>query len=123
MFNRPGLTVFYRIPQETYEAWLPLDATPKPGKCVRVGLVVHAHLEPELEAHVDALIKKLSNESFDVRDAAQKELLLFGGAAFPQLEKGLQHADAETREHCATILKALDVRPAVDGSKNFKASE
>ena len=71
-----------RIPQESYEAWLPLTATPAPEKTVRVGFVFHAHLEPELDEHVEQLIKQLGVEDYENRIQAQAALLRIGGAAF-----------------------------------------
>lgn len=87
LFKADGLTIFYRVPQTTYDAWLPLEAKPAPAKTVRVGVVVHEHMEPELDARVAALVKDLAAEAFEVRDKAQRELTALGGAAFPALEK------------------------------------
>jgi len=112
-FDADGLTLLYRVPQEIYEKWLPLTAKPAPNKTVRVGLVVHEHLEPELETTVNALIAKLSAEDFDTRDTAQKALLKIGGAAFPILTKHFSDTDAETAKACKLIVEALDVTPAL----------
>lgn len=115
LFKKDGLTVFYRIPQATYEKWLPLEAKPAPSKTVRVGLVLHEHLEPELDAHVATLIKKLGAESFEERSAAQKELTAIGGASFPALEKASESDDAEISKACRAILNALDAIPELKG--------
>jgi hypothetical protein len=107
-----GLLVLYRIPQQTYEKWLPLTAKPEPKKSVRVGLVLHSHLEPELEAHVDSLITLLGSDEFEVREGARNALLKIGGAAFPMLEKYFKHKD-EIGGSCREIIHALDTRPAM----------
>jgi len=116
-FARPGLTLLYRVPQETYEKWLPLTANPAPKKCVRVGLVLHTSLEPELEATVETQIKKLADEKFEVRDAARKLLAQIGGAAFPQLEKHFSDPDVETAKTCRAIVEGLDTKPALNAKK------
>jgi hypothetical protein len=108
-----GMLVLYRVPQATYEKWLPLTAKPAPAKTVRVGLVLHTHLEPELDAYVEALIKTLSNDNFAERAAAQEALARIGGAAFPMLEKNSSNPDAETATACRELIKALDTRPAM----------
>jgi hypothetical protein len=108
-----GLWVLYRVPQATYDKWLPLTAQPAPKKTVRVGLVLHSHLEPELDAHLEGLIKQLGAEDFAARTAAIESLLKIGGAAFPMLEKNANHADPEIARHCQDILKSLDTRPAL----------
>jgi len=113
LFQRQGLQVIARVPQETYEAWLPLKADPAPVKLVRVGLLLFPHLEPEREARMEALIKQLSSDEFEKRDAAQKALSEYGGAAFDVLEKHLKDADAETAKSCQHILDELDTRPAL----------
>ncbi|MCZ7643740.1 MAG: hypothetical protein M5U26_00410 [Planctomycetota bacterium] len=113
LFRRQGLLVCYRVPQETYEAWLPLTAEPAPKETVRVGLVVHEHLEPELDARVEALLKDLASEVFETRDAALKALRAYGGAAFPALEKHVADPDPEIAKSCRDLLAALDALPAL----------
>ncbi|MBI3830485.1 MAG: hypothetical protein HY291_13275 [Planctomycetes bacterium] len=114
IFKQDGLTLLYRVPQATYDKWLPLKAEPAPTKTVRIGLVLQRHLEPELDARVEALIKKLNAEKFEERNAAEKELLQIGGAAFPMLDKGTKSEDAEVAAHCQALLKALDARPLLE---------
>ena len=111
LFDADGLTVFHRVPQETYDKWLPLEAKPPPKRIVRVGLVLHQHLEPELDERVEKLIKQLGAEAFGDREAAQKALLKIGGAAFPLLEKHAADKDAEIATACRSILEDLDARP------------
>ncbi len=113
-FKRAGITLIYRVPQTTYDAWLPLEAKPAPKKIVRVGLVVHEHVKPELEARVTALLKQMTAENFEVRDQARKALVEIGGAAFPQLEAAMKGDDPELRESAKTIISALDTRPGLD---------
>lgn len=117
LFKQDDLTLFYRVPQTVYEKWLPIKAEPAPAKTARVGLVVHRHLEPELDARVEALIKQLGAEAFDTRDKAQTQLLKIGGAAFPLLEKNAKSDDTEIAKACQDILKALDARPFLGQKK------
>ena len=78
---------------------------------MRVGLVLHRHLEPELDAHVMSLIKQLGAEKFDERNQAKLMLLKLGGAAFPLLEMNVKSEDTETATQCREILNELDARP------------
>ncbi len=111
LFGREGLTVFYRVPQATYDRWLPLEASPAPKKLVRVGLVVHSRLEPELGERVKKLIAQLGSTQFAAREAARRDLLEIGGAAFPLLRKHAGDRDAEIADSCRSILETLDVEP------------
>ena len=119
LFLHAGLNVFYRVPRETYDAWLPLTAEPKPAKLVRIGIVLHEHLEPELEANVVALIRKLSADDFEARQQALQALMNIGGAAFPQLEAAIKSKDTELEaaNGCRKILESLDARPGLDTTK------
>ena len=119
LFQHEGLNLFYRVPQETYDAWLPLTADPKPLKIVRVGIVLHQHLEPELEANVAALIKKLGADEFDTRQSAMQALMTIGGAAFPYLEAAIKSpaADIEIANCCRKILEMLDARKGLESPK------
>lgn len=108
LFERDGLQVFYRLPPKTYDQWLPLTITPKPEKMVRVGLVVHAHLEPELESRVKSLITQLASEDFHARAQAEHELIRIGGAAFKWIEAGAQSDDAEVAMRCERMLRRSD---------------
>jgi hypothetical protein len=46
-FHAPGLTLFYRLPQREYDRVTTLALDPVPETLVRVGIVHHAHAEPE----------------------------------------------------------------------------
>jgi HEAT repeat protein len=97
--------LIYRIPRRTYDDWLPLTTKPLVKKTVRVGLVVHYHLEPELEAKVKKLVAQLGSRNFAVRNAADHELRTIGGAAFEIIEQAAKSADPEVRARCKNILK------------------
>ncbi len=45
LFDRPGVTAIYLLPQEEYDRMLPLTISPKPQKIVRVGIVMQGNLE------------------------------------------------------------------------------
>jgi hypothetical protein len=49
-FHAPGLTLFYRLPQREYDRVTTLALDPVPETLVRVGIVHHAHAEPERAA-------------------------------------------------------------------------
>jgi hypothetical protein len=46
-FHAPGLTLFYRLPQREYDRVTTITLDPVPETLVRVGIVLHAHAEPE----------------------------------------------------------------------------
>lgn len=120
LFKQEGLTVLYRVAQATYDRWLPLEAKPKPTSIVRVGLVLHRHLEPEFDAKVNMLIEKLGSEEFDTRNAAKQALMKIGGAAFELLKKHGNHSDPEIAGACQHILHALDARSVLKPAKSSK---
>ena len=51
-FHAPGLTLFYRLPQREYDRVTTIALDPVPETLVRVGIVLHAHAEPERAAAV-----------------------------------------------------------------------
>ena len=53
-FHAPGLTLFYRLPQREYDRVTTITLDPVPETLVRVGIVLHAHAEPERVAADDA---------------------------------------------------------------------
>jgi hypothetical protein len=114
LFLTPGLTLLYCLPQEEYERLLPMKMKPKAEKLVRVGLVQHPHCEPDLAERVAALVNNLSNEDFDTRERAQKQLDELGRAAFIHLvrmRKGIKAPEAKRR--LEEILEKYDVEKAI----------
>ena len=116
LFETSGLNLFYRIPQEEYDARLPLTWTPKPESVVRVGLIYHGHLEPDFAERVLELVKKLDAPKFADRDAAMKALLSIGPAALVQLQRLREQKDlsVEVRERVDSLIKKWNVRAAFD---------
>ncbi len=54
---------------------------------------------------VAVLIQQLGNDSFPVREAAQRDLQAFGALAMPQIETALEESeDAEVRHRCRQLL-------------------
>lgn len=120
LFNQQGISMFYRVSQATYDKWLPMDAKPKPTSVIRVGLVMHIHLEPELESRVKQLIAQLGSEKYSVRENADRELHRIGGPAFPWIEKGLKHSDPEVVLRCESILRQLDAASGIQKEVSSK---
>lgn len=107
LFEQSGLTLIYRIPQSTYDDWISLKCEPAPRKTVRVGLVVHQHLEPELEETVNRLVDELSSEGVKARNKAEMELRRICGAAMVALEKSARGDDPERATRAREILKSF----------------
>jgi hypothetical protein len=101
LLETDGLTVFYRIPQEEYEKRLPMTLNPRAESLVRVGLVMHPHCEPDFAQRVAELVKRLDDDSYAVRDGAQKQLEAMGPAVRVHLarlrDKGALSAEVKTR--------------------------
>lgn len=121
LFEMPGLHVFYRLPPEEYEKRLPLTISPKPKSLVRVGLVVHCHLEPDLEQRIHSIIKQLDAEEFATREAAQRQLAALGTAAYIPLTR-LQKTDLapEVRFRIEKVLEKLDAQRAFPPKSTLK---
>jgi hypothetical protein len=117
-FAQDGLTIFYRIPQERYEEMLPLTAEPAPSEKIRVGLVVHSHLEPELKQHVDQLIIDLRDPA--KRAAARAKLAAYGGAAFDGLTAGMFSKPDEVALICSALLAEQNMVPIETPGKGFR---
>ncbi len=116
MFETPGLNLFYRLPQEEYQARLPMSLTPKPESLVRVGLVFHGHLEPDFAERILDLAKQLDAPRFADRDAALKKLLAIGPAALVELKRLKDRKDlsVEVRERIDTLIKRWNAKHAFD---------
>ena len=116
MFERPGLHVFYRIPQSEYDVRMPLTVTPKPDSTVRVGLIFHGHLEPDFAERILKLVKELDSKRFGDRDAATKKLLEIGPAALVQIQRLRDRKDlsVEVRERIDVLIKKWNAKAAFD---------
>jgi hypothetical protein len=113
LFSSPGLTLFYRLPQEEYDRLLPLKMKPRPEKLARVGLVQHPHCEPDLAERVAALAKDLDNDDFETRERAQNRLDEIGRAAFVHLVKlRKQIKGAEAQRRLDELLEKHDAEKA-----------
>jgi hypothetical protein len=115
LFGADGLTIFYRMPQPRYERLLPLTAVPKPTATVRVGLVVHTHMEPDLQDRVTAQIALLSDPA--TRTKALAQLAELGGAAFTGLREAARSAAPEVAKLCRELLAAEDLSPAMTADR------
>ena len=110
------MNLFYRLPQEEYQARMPLSIEPKPGNVTRVGLIYHAHLEPDFAERILELVQKLDAARFADRDAAMKKLLSIGPAALVQLQRIRESTNlsAEVRERVDDLLKRWSAKDAFD---------
>ena len=79
-----------------------------------------AGLQTHNRKHVEALIRKLGDEDYPVREAATETLLRMGKErAKPILEKGVVHRDPEIRARARWIVKyfAVQEMPKVGRSR------
>jgi len=116
MFETPGLSLYYRLPQEVYDALMPLTLTPKADSVVRVGLIYHGHLEADFADRILELVKQLDAPRFADRDAAMKKLIAIGPAAAVQVQKLRARRDlsVEVRERIDALMKKWSSKEAFD---------
>ena len=113
LFETDGVTVFYRIPQAEYDRRLPLTLTPRAESLLRVGLVHHAHCEPEFADKVRELVKQLDSAEFEVREAAQKKLKAMGSATTALLNRlRKDETSPEVRRRIDELLASWDSKRA-----------
>jgi len=86
-FHAPGLTLFYRLPQREYDRVTTIALDPLPETLVRVGIVLHAHAEPE----------QVAGAKEPGKEARPAEPVVPAGPAIEplRLEKRLTVAEAE----------------------------
>jgi hypothetical protein len=114
LFQTEGVTLFYRLPQEEYDQWLPIQIKPLPEKMVRVGLVQHPHCEPDLAERIAAIVKDLNDDNFVRREQAQKRLESMGSAAFVHLQRILrQSLPPESKRRIERLLLQYDAARAM----------
>src|SRR5262249_54783880 len=114
LFETDGLNVFYRLPQAEYERGLPLTLTPRAESLVRVGLVQHAHCEPEFAQRVKELVQQLDDDSFKVREQAQVKLEAMGPCVRVHLARLLARGDlsAEVKRRVEQLIDRWDTKKA-----------
>jgi HEAT repeat protein len=59
-----------------------------------------------------SLIEKLGDDSFEVRQQAEKDLLAMGGQILPLLKQALKHSDLEVRNRAAKCLTVIEKEKA-----------
>lgn len=101
-----GLRVFYVLPRVSTDAILPIAIQPQPTELVRVLVGRVEVITPEMEMAVEAQVRNLGDASFQVREAATKELKQRGRFAEPTLKQLLaKTADPEVRTRIKHVLE------------------
>ena len=106
--------MMYRLPQATYDDWIPLHFRPAPKELKRIGLVVHKHLEPELAESVGRLIKELGDSEYEVRQNAEHQLREIGGAAIFYVRQATKSKNVETAARAGKLLEKLNNQELLD---------
>jgi hypothetical protein len=115
LFERPGLHLFYRLPQEEHERKMPLTLTPRAEKVVRVGLVRQPHLGPDLPQRVRALVKQFDSDDFETREKAEEQIRAIGPAALVVLSRlDLAGLPVQARRRVEGMLKGWSAKDAFD---------
>lgn len=116
LFETPGVSLFYRVPQEEYDVRMPLTITPRPVSVVRVGLIYHNHLEPEFGENVFNLLRHLDAPRYIDRAVAMKKLQAIGPAALVQMKRLRDRPElsVQVREQIDIFIKKWDSKKAFD---------
>ena len=77
-FGQEGVRVLYLVPESVTTEFLPLRIDPKPEQLVRVLVGRHDLLTPEREKEVDALVRRLADDSNADSIAADRTLNKLG---------------------------------------------
>lgn len=107
LFASPGLTVFFRIPQEEYERMVPMTLTPAAEKSVRVAFVRYSQCESDAAEKIEALIADLAAKDPVVRESAWRRLEESGRPALVRLAR-LRQRDGISPELAARVDQLLD---------------
>jgi HEAT repeat protein len=74
--------------------------------------VVREHtLTPQMRLKIQGLIKKLGNEEFPTREAANKELLELGRITLPQLREAAKEHDLEVVRRARQLIEGIEQEP------------
>ena len=114
LLETDGVTVFYRLPQAEYEKRMPMTLAPRAESLVRVGLVFHPHCEPDFAKRVAEQVRRLDDDSFDVRHAARKKLEAMGPSVRVHLKRLSDNGglSAEVRRHVEELIQRWDAKSA-----------
>jgi hypothetical protein len=76
---------------------------------IAITLVVIAAASPPALAEHDAvaLVKQLGSDSFQAREAAERQLKALGPAALSAIKAGVTSGDAEVAQRCKTLLSVI----------------
>lgn len=112
-----GTRVFYVLPRAATDSILPITIKPQPKELVRVLVGRIEVITPEMEAVVEAQVRKLGDASFQTREAATRELKKHGRFAEPALKQILKKTnDPEIQARIKEVLRSVDVGPERGGN-------
>jgi len=110
-FAAEGIRLLYIMPQAHVDQMLRLNISPKPAATVRSIVVQVECVTPDLNERIERLVKQLGDESYDLRAAAQRELLKLDRFAEAVLREQKETADdPEVRERVERILDHLQTK-------------
>ena len=95
-----------RIRRDTWAAWWKNTDGPALLAALR-----KRTLTPEAQAKVRALIKKLGDDAFDVREQAAAELVSMGTLTLPQLREAAKDTDPEVARRAAECVERIEKDP------------
>jgi hypothetical protein len=104
-----GSTVRMVILQETIDVQTKYGKLAVPVKDIR-RVEFGLHLPEELTDKIDKAIKRLNSEAFKDREAAQRELVEMGSAAYPAVYRASQSLEPEVVQRTRAVLKAMRVK-------------
>lgn len=107
--ERPGVRIVYLFPAGSSDRLAPMSVKPRPASSVRVMIGVVECLKDSVQNVLKDLITQLGDDSFQVRENAQRELISLGDKARGALEEALKKCDdEELRSRLQSILRRID---------------
>jgi hypothetical protein len=76
---------------------------------------------PEIDREVRQRIRELADNSYQVRESAQRRLVEIGESARAAVKAGLDDADPEVRARCRRIAEALDIEAKQAARRRLEA--
>jgi hypothetical protein len=107
LFESEELMLLARMQEADVQRLTSLEIAPAPKRRVRVGLLVARNIDPALINTLEALILKLGDPSYKVREDAEEKLTSSGQQAIPHLRRAVGHSDPEIAFRAERILQAL----------------
>jgi len=100
-------TLVYRLDPDHVEDMFALDVSPDPDNVLRTAIVIHINADPDMQARIGSLIRKLGDENWNVRESAHARLKELVIPARRLLERARENEDMEIVYRAEQLLEEL----------------